>query len=187
MTPITTLTTEESLGLGKGLFAIFETTHGQMICKLEEEKVPETVKNFVGLATGEKEYTDPKTGKKSNEPFYDGTIFHRIIKNFMVQGGDRLGQGTGGPGYRFKDEFHPTLKHTGPGILSMANAGPNTNGSQFFITLVPTPWLDGKHAVFGSIVKGQDVLTVLGNLPTGPQDRPREEAGIKTLKIVREV
>ena len=178
--------TEEKLGLGKGLYAIFETTHGDMTLKLEEEKAPETVKNFVGLATGEKEYTDPKTGSKSTAPFYDGTIFHRIIKDFMVQGGDRLGQGTGGPGYRFKDEFHPSLKHTGAGTLSMANAGPHTNGSQFFITLVATPWLDGKHAVFGSIVKGQDVLTKLGNVATGPQDRPREEAGIKKLRIVRE-
>jgi peptidyl-prolyl cis-trans isomerase A (cyclophilin A) len=182
MTPIT----EEKLGFGKGLYAIFETTLGDIVCVLEEEKTPETVKNFVGLATGEKEYTDPRTNQKSHEPFYDGTIFHRIIKNFMVQGGDRLGQGTGGPGYRFKDEFHPTLKHTGPGILSMANAGPNTNGSQFFITLVPTPWLDGKHSVFGHIVKGQEVLTKLGDTPTGPMDRPRQEVGIKKLRIVRE-
>src|SRR3954465_3518322 len=120
--------TEENLNLGKGLYAIFDTTLGEMICRLEEEKVPETVKNFVGLATGEKEYVDPRNNQKSNEPFYDGTVFHRIIKDFMVQGGDRLGQGTGGPGYRFKDEFHPELKHTGAGILSMANAGPNTNG-----------------------------------------------------------
>jgi peptidyl-prolyl cis-trans isomerase A (cyclophilin A) len=177
---------EENLGLGKGLYAIFETTQGQMIAKLEEEKAPETVKNFVGLATGEKEYTDPRTNKASHEPFYDGTIFHRIIKDFMIQAGDRLGMGTGGPGYRFKDEFHPTLKHTGPGILSMANAGPNTNGSQFFITLVPTPWLDNKHSVFGKVVKGEDVLKTLGNVATGPQDRPREEVGIKSVKIVRE-
>lgn len=178
--------TEEKLGLGKGLYAVFDTTLGELICKLEEEKTPETVKNFVGLATGEKEYTDPKTGEKSHEPFYDGTIFHRIIKDFMVQGGDRLGQGTGGPGYRFKDEFHPTLKHTGPGILSMANAGPNTNGSQFFITLVPTPWLDNRHSVFGQIVRGQETLTKLGAVVTGAQDRPKQEVGIKSLRIVRE-
>lgn len=177
---------EENLGLGKGLYAIFDTTVGEMIAKLEEEKAPETVKNFVGLATGEKEYVDPRSGQKASEPFYDGTIFHRIIKDFMVQGGDRMGTGTGGPGYRFKDEFHPTLKHTGPGILSMANAGPNTNGSQFFITLVPTPWLDNRHAVFGQLVKGQDVLTALGNVQTGPMDRPRQEVGIKSLRIVRE-
>ncbi len=179
--------TEEKLGLGKGLYAIFKTTKGEMICQLEEEKTPETVANFVGLATGSKEYTDPKTGKKSNEPFYNGTIFHRVIKNFMVQAGDRLGMGSGGPGYRFKDEFHPTLKHTGPGILSMANAGPNTNGSQFFITLVPTSWLDGKHSVFGKLVKGAEILQAIGTTATGPQDRPREEIRIEELKIVREV
>ena len=176
----------ENLGLGKGLYAVFETTLGQIICKLEEEKTPETVKNFVGLATGEKEYVDPRTQQKSTEPFYDGTIFHRIIKDFMVQGGDRLGMGTGGPGYRFKDEFHPSLKHSVPGILSMANAGPNTNGSQFFITLVPTPWLDNRHSVFGKVVKGEDVLMKLGTVPTGPQDRPRQEVGIRELRIVRE-
>lgn len=178
---------EEKLGLGKGLYAVFETTKGEIVCRLEEEKTPETVRNFVGLATGEKEYVDPRTHEKSNEPFYDGTVFHRIIKNFMVQGGDRLGQGTGGPGYRFKDEFHPTLRHTGPGVLSMANAGPNTNGSQFFITLVPTPWLDNKHSVFGNVVKGEDILMALGNVATGPQDRPREEVGIQRLRIVREM
>ncbi len=177
---------EGSLGFGPGLYAIFDTTLGEMVAKLEEEKTPETVKNFVGLATGEKTYTDPRTGKEATEPFYDGTVFHRIIKNFMVQGGDRLGQGIGGPGYKFKDEFHPTLKHTGPGILSMANAGPNTNGSQFFITLVPTPWLDNKHSVFGQLVKGKEVLQALGDVATGPMDRPRQEVGIKSLRIVRE-
>jgi peptidyl-prolyl cis-trans isomerase A (cyclophilin A) len=178
--------TEEKLGLGTGLYAVFETTKGQVVCRLEEEKTPETVKNFVGLATGEKEYIDPRTNQKSTQPFYDGTIFHRVIKNFMIQGGDRLGQGVGGPGYRFKDEFHPTLKHTGPGILSMANAGPNTNGSQFFITLVPTPWLDGKHSVFGNVVRGQEVVQEIGNVATGSMDRPREEISIRQLRIVRE-
>ena len=182
MTPIE----EKSLGHGKGLYAVLETNHGEMVAKLEEEKTPETVKNFVGLAMGEKEYTDPRTGKKSREPFYDGTVFHRIIKNFMVQGGDRLGQGTGGPGYRFKDEFDPSLKHTGAGILSMANAGPNTNGSQFFITLVATPWLDNHHSVFGKLVKGDDVLKKIGSIATGPQDRPREEVRIERVRIVRE-
>ena len=177
---------EENLGLGKGLYAVLTTNHGAITVKLEEEKTPETVKNFVGLATGEKEYTDPKTGKASKEPFYNGTVFHRIIKNFMIQGGDRLGQGTGGPGYRFKDEFHPTLRHTGPGILSMANAGPGTNGSQFFITLVPTPWLDNKHSVFGTVVKGMEVVSAIGTAATGAQDRPREEIRIDNVKIVRE-
>lgn len=177
---------EESLGLGKGLYARMKTNRGEIILKLEEEKTPETVKNFVGLATGTKEYVDPRNGQKSTEPFFDGTVFHRVIKNFMIQGGDRLGQGTGGPGYRFKDEFHPSLKHEGPGVLSMANAGPGTNGSQFFITLVPTPWLDGKHSVFGKVVKGMEVVTAIGNTATGQMDRPKEEVRIEQLQIVRE-
>lgn len=179
-------TATTDLGMGKGLYAVFNTTLGQIICRLEEEKTPETVKNFVGLATGEKEYLDPVSGKKSNEPFYDGTVFHRVIKNFMIQGGDRLGQGIGGPGYRFKDEFHPSLKHETAGILSMANSGPNTNGSQFFITLVPTPWLDGKHSVFGKVVRGEEVLKKIGTAPTGSNDRPKEEIKINHVKIVRE-
>lgn len=177
---------EKNLGLGKGLYAVFETTQGEFVAKLEEEKTPETVQNFVGLATGEKEYIDPKTGKPSHEPFYDGTIFHRVIENFMVQGGDRLGQGTGGPGYRFKDEFHPTLKHDVPGVLSMANAGPNTNGSQFFVTVVPTPWLDRRHSVFGKVVKGYDVVQAISTCDVGPMDRPRQEIRINKLRIVRE-
>lgn len=176
---------EKDLGLGKGLFAVFSTTAGEWTIQLEEEKAPETVGNFVGLATGQKEYTDPNTNDKSNVPFYDGTIFHRIIKDFMIQGGDRLGRGTGGPGYRFKDEIHPTLKHTAPGMLSMANAGPNTNGSQFFITTVPCPWLDGRHAVFGKVVNGLDNVMKLGNIETGAQDRPRVEQKINSVKIYR--
>lgn len=178
---------EEKLGYGPGLYAVFETSMGKIVCLLEEKKTPETVANFVGLATGQKEYTDPKTGKKSSEPFYNGTIFHRVIRNFMIQGGDRLGQGTGGPGYRFKDEFDPTLKHDGPGILSMANAGPNTNGSQFFITLVPTPWLDGKHSVFGKVIAGAEVVSAIGDVATGSMDRPRDEIKIQEMKIVREI
>jgi peptidyl-prolyl cis-trans isomerase A (cyclophilin A) len=176
---------KRDLGLGAGLFAILKTSLGEIICKLEEEKTPETVSNFVGLATGEKEYVDPKTREKSNVPFYDGTIFHRVIKEFMIQGGDRLGQGTGGPGYRFQDEFHPTLKHDGPGVLSMANAGPHTNGSQFFITTVPTPWLDQKHSVFGRVVRGMEVLSKIDATPTGPQDRPKTEVKIERVEIVR--
>ena len=122
---------EKQTGFGKGLYAVFETNMGEMVARLEDEKTPETVKNFVGLATGEKEYTDPKTGKKSNEPFYDGTVFHRIIKNFMVQGGDRLGQGTGGPGFRFKDEFHPSLKHTGPAFFPWPTRAPTRTEASF--------------------------------------------------------
>jgi peptidyl-prolyl cis-trans isomerase A (cyclophilin A) len=181
---------QEKLGFGPGLYAIFKTNLGQMVVKLEEEKAPKTVTNFVGLATGEKEYTDPVTGQKSTAPFYDGTIFHRVINGFMIQGGDRLGKGMGGPGYRFEDEFHPELTHSSAGILSMANAGPNTNGSQFFITLGPTPHLNGSsrggHSVFGKIVQGEDVLKKIGDVPTGSQDRPRDEVKIEQLKIVRE-
>lgn len=175
----------KDLGLGKGLFAVFTTNQGEWTIALEEEKAPKTVDNFVGLATGQKEYVDPNTRDKSTKPFYDGTIFHRVIKNFMIQGGDRLGQGTGGPGYRFEDEFHPTLKHTVPGMLSMANAGPNTNGSQFFVTLVACPWLDGKHAVFGKVVKGMDVVEKIGACATGPMDRPKSEVKIESVKIYR--
>ena len=181
MAPIT----EENLGLGTGLFAVFETNQGNFTCKLKDEKTPETVKNFVGLATGEKEYICPKTRQPGQGPFFDGTVFHRVIKNFMIQGGDRLGQGTGGPGYRFADEFHPELKHTAAGILSMANAGPGTNGSQFFITLVPTPWLDRKHSVFGRVVSGMEVIEKIGNCATGSMDRPREEQRIERIRIVR--
>jgi len=183
--PIQT-THAQTADLGGGLFAVFETNQGPFVCKLEEEKTPETVANFVGLATGEKEYVDPRTQAKSTEPFYNGTIFHRVIKQFMVQAGDRLGQGVGGPGYRFKDEFHPSLRHDAPGVLSMANAGPNTNGSQFFVTVVPTPWLDGKHSVFGKVVKGLDLVLKISNAPTGPMDRPREEIRIERLEIVRQ-
>ena len=143
---------ERNLGLGKGLYAIIETQLGEMICQLEEEKTPKTVANFVGLATGQKEYTDPRTKAPSQEPFYDGTVFHRVIKNFMVQGGDfTKGNGTGGKSIwenKFNDENF-IKKHDKPYLLSMANAGPNTNQSQFFITTVITPWLDGKHVVFG--------------------------------------
>ena len=181
------LESKKNLGLGKGLFACFETSLGEMICKLEEEKAPETVKNFVSLALGEKEYIDSRTGKKSKQPFYDGTVFHRVIQDFMIQGGDRLGTGMGGPGYCFKDEFHPTLKHKGPGVLSMANAGPNTNGSQFFITLAATPWLDGKHTVFGELVKGESVLRRLGSVQTGSTDRPCEEILLKNVQILRQI
>lgn len=175
-----------STGHGPGLYAVLETSVGEMTFRLEDQRTPETVANFVGLATGSKEYTDPVTGKTSTQPFYDGTTFHRIIADFMVQGGDRTGTGMGGPGYRFKDEFHPELTHREAGILSMANAGPGTNGSQFFITLVATPWLDRKHSVFGKLVKGDEVLRKLGSVRTGPMDRPASEVGIHRVRILRE-
>lgn len=148
---------------------LLETTMGNMKIKLYDDKAPMTAKNFRDLV---------------QKGFYDGTIFHRVIKNFMIQGGDPEGTGMGGPGYEIKDEFGPGLKHDRKGILSMANAGPNTGGSQFFITLVPTPWLDGRHAIFGELVEGVDVLEKIGNTPTGPGDRPKTEVKIIKASIV---
>lgn len=142
--------------LPEGLYAKLETSKGDIICKLEFEKVPLTVCNFVGLAEGKL-----KTSVRSGQKFYDGLVFHRVMADFMIQGGCPLGRGSGGPGYRFRDEFDSSLRHRGPGILSMANAGPNTNGSQFFITHVATSWLDDKHTVFGEVVRGQKVVNAI--------------------------
>src|SRR5438093_1510312 len=154
-------------------YAHFTTTEGKFTIELYDQDAPKTVENFVGLATGAKEWTDPRTGRKSTGPYYNGTIFHRVIDGFMIQGGDPLGQGTGGPGYKFADEFHPRARHTKAGILSMANAVPNTNGGQFFITLDATPWLDNKHSVFGEISDGMDVIRKIGSTQTSkPGDRP---------------
>jgi len=169
---------------GKDMIAVFETNKGTFKVKLFPEFAPKTVENFVGLAEGTKEWTDPKSGNKVKKPFYDGLKFHRVIPNFMIQGGDPLGTGTGGPGYRFEDEFPagaPT--HSKPGILSMANAGPGTNGSQFFVTVAATPWLNGKHTVFGEVVEGMDVVENISKAKTGPKDRPAEDIVIKHLKI----
>lgn len=154
------------------LYATLKTTMGNIVILLYEDKAPNTVANFVGLATGTKEWIYPNTRQKVKRPLYNGTIFHRVIPGFMIQGGDPTGNGTGGPGYTFPDEFHPDLKHSKAGIVSMANHGPNTNGSQFFITLAPTPWLDGHHAVFGEVVKGQEVVEAIGNEPRDTRDRP---------------
>jgi peptidyl-prolyl cis-trans isomerase A (cyclophilin A) len=171
---------------GKNMFAQFETNKGTFKVKLFNDKAPKTVENFVGLAEGTKEWTDPKSGQKTKKSLYTGLIFHRVIPNFMIQGGDPLGNGTGGPGFRFEDEFHPDLKHTKPGILSMANAGPNTNGSQFFITVAKTPWLDGKHSVFGEVVEGMDIVEAISKVKTGSMDKPAEDVVIKSLKIIKE-
>ena len=166
--------------------AEFATTEGSFTVRLFDQEVPDTVANFVGLAEGTKEWTHPGTQKKmTNAPFYDGIIFHRVIEGFMIQGGDPLGQGIGGPGYKFKDEFHPSLRHSKAGILSMANAGPNTNGSQFFITLGATPHLDNRHSVFGEVTEGMDVVRRIGSTPTGRQDRPVKEVVINSVKITR--
>jgi len=169
----------------QNMMAVFETNKGTFKVKLFPDKAPKTVENFVGLAEGTKEWTDPKTGSKVKKPFYDGLKFHRVIPNFMLQGGDPLGTGTGGPGYKFEDEFHPSLKHDKPGKLSMANAGPGTNGSQFFVTVAATPWLDGKHSIFGEVVEGMDVVNEISKVRTAPGDRPVEDVIVKTLKIER--
>jgi len=168
------------------LFAHFTTSEGDFTARLFDAETPNTVANFSGLAEGTKEWTDPRNGKKVKQPYFDGTIFHRIIADFMIQGGDPLGQGTGGPGYNFADEFHPKLRHSKPGLLSMANRGPNTNGGQFFITLVPTPWLDDKHSVFGEVTDGMDVVTKIGKTATSkPGDRPLKPITIESVTIER--
>jgi peptidyl-prolyl cis-trans isomerase A (cyclophilin A) len=167
------------------VYATLKTSSGDIVIQLFEDKAPKTVANFIALATGAKEWTDPKTGEKTKRPLYNGTIFHRVIPGFMIQGGDPLGSGTGGPGYRFEDEFNPDLKHSKPGILSMANAGPNTNGSQFFITEKPTPWLDGKHSVFGEVVKGQNVVDAIANVPRDLRDRPIKDVVLQEVVITR--
>jgi peptidyl-prolyl cis-trans isomerase A (cyclophilin A) len=171
----------------KKMYAQFETSMGQFKVLLFHTQAPKTVENFAGLAEGTKEWTDPKTSEKKTTPFYDGLTFHRVIKGFMIQGGCPRSDGTGGPGFRFADEFHPNLKHSKAGILSMANAGPNTNGSQFFITLGPTPHLDNHHTVFGEVTEGMDVVTAIGAVKTSRMnDMPVTPVVIKSVKIIRE-
>ncbi len=170
---------------GNELYATFDTSHGKIVVKLFAKDAPKTVENFVGLATGEKDWTHPATGEKhSGKPLYDGTIFHRCIANFMVQGGDPLGKGFGGPGYKFEDEFGSGRKFDKKGLLAMANAGPNTNGSQFFITVVPTPHLNNRHTIFGEVVSGQEIVDKIANeIPKDHNDRPRQDVVINSLTI----
>lgn len=171
--------------LKPGTYAHFNTSEGAFTVQLFDKDAPKTVENFVGLAEGTKEWTDPKSGEKVKKPFYNGLIFHRVIDGFMLQGGCPLGRGTGGPGYKFADEFSPKLRHNKPGILSMANSGPNTNGSQFFVTLGPTPHLNDRHSVFGEVVEGMDVVKKIGSTKVDARDRPVKEVVIKEVKIER--
>jgi peptidyl-prolyl cis-trans isomerase A (cyclophilin A) len=168
-----------------GVYAQFTTSEGNFTVRLFDQEAPKTVENFVGLAEGTKEWMDPRTSQKVKTPYYDGVIFHRVIAGFMIQGGDPLGQGIGGPGYNFPDEFHPKLRHSQAGILSMANRGPNTNGGQFFITLAPTPHLDDRHSIFGEVVDGMDVVNRIGGTKTTDRDRPVKDIVIESVKIER--
>lgn len=178
------------------LYARLKTTQGTLVVQLEEQRAPKTVANFVGLATGSIEWKDPVDGSaKRGEPLYRGVKFHRVIPGFMVQVGDPMSRhdephamarwGTGGPGYRFEDEFHPELRHDAPGVLSMANAGPGTNGSQFFITEAATPHLDNRHSVFGRVVAGLDVVSRIANVRRGPNDRPQEPQVLDSVEVFR--
>jgi len=178
---------EYGLKAGDKLVADIETNHGVIKAELfwEVGQAPNTVSNFVDLATGKREWVHPATQEKSSKPLYDNTIFHRVIKGFMIQGGDPTGTGMGGPGYKFKDEFSPSLRHTKKGILSMANSGPNSNGSQFFITEGPTPHLDNRHSVFGEVNDAQslEIISKIAASPTGANDKPTSDVVIKTIKI----
>ena len=169
-----------------GTYAVLETSEGTVVCRLFEREAPKTVQNFVELAEGKREWTHPVTHTKSAGRLYDGTIFHRVIPNFMIQGGDPAGTGFGGPGYRFEDETKGSPhKFDKAGKLAMANAGPNTNGSQFFITVAPTPWLTGNHTIFGEVVEGQDVVDKIANLPRNPQDKPVKDVKVNSVTIER--
>ncbi|MDQ3940260.1 MAG: peptidylprolyl isomerase [Actinomycetota bacterium] len=164
--------------------ATFVTSHGTFKAKLIPEHAPKTVENFIGLATGRREWRHPRDRQTRTEPLYNGTIFHRVIPDFMIQGGDPEGTGRGGPGYDFEDEVPPEgPSFDRPGLLAMANAGPNTNGSQFFVTVAATPWLTGKHTIFGEVIEGMDVVTTISTLPTGGQDRPATDVVLEKVEI----
>jgi len=167
------------------LIATLQTNQGPVVIRLFPDHAPKTVRNFVELAEGSKQWTDPRTGQATTSKLYDGTVFHRVIPDFMIQGGDPLGSGRGGPGYKFADEIHPDLGFDRPYLLAMANAGPGTNGSQFFITVAPTPWLNGKHTIFGEVIEGADLVDVISRVKTGSQDRPAEDVTIESVTIER--
>lgn len=170
-----------------GTYAVFTTSEGKIVCRLFDKEAPKTVQNFVDLAEGKRDWSDRVSGKKgSNAPLYNGTIFHRVIPNFMIQGGDPSGTGMGGPGYQFEDETKGSpYKFDKAGKLAMANAGPNTNGSQFFITVAATPWLTGNHTIFGEVVEGQDVLDKIANVPRNRQDKPNKDVVVEVVAIER--
>src|SRR5919204_487879 len=169
-----------------GTYAVFETTEGQIVCRLFEKEAPKTVQNFIDLAEGKREWTHPVTRQKSKNRLYDGTIFHRVIPDFMIQGGDPAGTGFGGPGYQFEDETKGSPhKFDKSGKLAMANAGPNTNGSQFFITVAPTTWLTGKHTIFGEVTEGQNVVEKISKVARDRQDKPSKPVEMKSVGIER--
>jgi peptidyl-prolyl cis-trans isomerase A (cyclophilin A) len=169
-----------------GSYAIFNTNEGTIVCRLFEQEAPKTVANFTELAEGKREWTHPTSRKKASDRLYDGTIFHRVIPDFMIQGGDPQGTGMGGPGYQFEDETKGSPhKFDVKGKLAMANAGPNTNGSQFFITVAPTTWLTGKHTIFGEVVEGQDIVDKISKLPRGGNDRPKKDVVVQSVTIER--
>ncbi len=165
------------------LYAVLETNLGKITCELYPGKAPLTVKNFTGLAKGGTKWIDPSSGQATERPLYNDTVFHRVIPDFMIQGGDPLGNGTGGPGYRFEDEIDATLTFEKKGILAMANSGPNTNGSQFFITVAPAPWLNGRHTIFGKVVKGQDIADKISLVQRDQNDRPLKPVVLKKVVI----
>ncbi len=166
--------------------ATLRTNRGTVVVRLFPDHAPKTVRNFVELAEGGREWTDPRTRKTGTAKLYDGTIFHRVIPDFMIQGGDPLGTGTGGPGYKFGDEIHPDLAFNRPYLLAMANAGPGTNGSQFFITVVPTPWLTGKHTNFGEVIEGADIVQAISQAKTDRRDRPAQDVALESVVIDRD-
>jgi peptidyl-prolyl cis-trans isomerase A (cyclophilin A) len=170
--------------LDAGLYAVLDTSLGEITCRLLPEKAPKTVANFVGLAKGEKEFVDAASRKPAQRRFFDGLTFHRVIPDFMIQGGCPLGTGTGGPGYKFEDEFSDDLVFDKPGKLAMANSGPNTNGSQFFITVAPTDWLNHRHTIFGEVVKGYDVVETISTTSRDRHDKPKTPVTLRAVEIV---